>query len=60
MKGDDNSAFKYFQKAATDGLAPAMLNVAKRYHDGRGTKANDVMRLAFGLFVVILGLTKFQ
>ena len=47
MKGDDNSAFKYFQKAATDGLAPAMLNVAKRYHDGRGTKANDVMAAAW-------------
>ena len=47
MKGDDKSAFKHFLLAATDGKTSAMINVAKRYHDGRGTKANNIMAAAW-------------
>jgi len=49
VKGDEKSAFKYFEKAAMNGIATAMLNVAKRYHDGRGTKANDVLAAAWAM-----------
>ena len=48
-KGDEKSAFKYFEKAAKYGIAAAMLNVANRYHLGRGTKVNDVLAAAWAM-----------
>lgn len=49
MKGDERSAFKQFERAARYGVPEAMLNVAKRYHDGRGTKADDFMAAVWAM-----------
>ncbi len=49
LKGEQKLAFKNFEKAAEYGMGSAMLEVAKRYHEGRGTKANDIMAAAWAM-----------
>lgn len=47
IKGDEKAAFKYFERSAREGSPVARLNIAKRYRDGRGTKANEIMAAAW-------------
>jgi TPR repeat protein len=49
LKADDKSAFKHFEIAARAGVRAAMLNIAKRYHEGRGAKQNEIMAAVWAM-----------
>jgi TPR repeat protein len=48
-KGNAQAAFEHFQKDALLGYPAAMLEVAKRFRDGNGTKPDKILALAWAI-----------